>query len=183
VFKKNKFNLDEYIDYNYVENDEAIISIIIPKVSSFYNEFDADKLAISDDITDFIDSRVKNISSDYDIVLEFLVPKITKKEQEKVKDIIKAHYGLLASSKNHILKVNNYKAIMLLVVGSLFLAISYTLGSFGTLIKEIFYIAGWVAAWETFNTIMVDAITIKSSKLILDRLYNAKIIFTQKKSN
>ncbi len=181
MFKKNKFNLDEYIDYNYVENDEAIISVNIPKVSSFYNEFDADKLAISDDITDFIDSRVKNISTDYDIVLEFIVPKISKKEQEKVKDIIKAHYGLLASSKNHILKVNNYKAIILLFVGSSLLAISYVFDSFGILGKEILSIAGWVAAWETFNTIMVDAIAIKSSKSILDRLYNAKIIFTQKK--
>jgi len=105
--KRLRFDIEKYIDHNYVEEEDAIISINIPHMNSFYNEFDADRLALSDDIIDFIDGRIKNISRKYNIVLEFITPRMSNKEKEKIIDIIKSHYGLVSSSKQRLIKGNN----------------------------------------------------------------------------
>lgn len=179
--KKNRFDALEYIDSNYVEDEDAIISINVPHTNSFYNEFDADRLALSDDIIDFIDGRAKNIPNKYDIILEFIAPRMSKKEKEKIIDTIKSHYGLVSSSKQNVLNNNNLKAGTLFLLGTFFLFVSYSLPDSSVFIKEIFSIAGWVSAWETFNALLLDALSIRMNKRNIDRLYNSKIVFKVRK--
>lgn len=178
--RKPKFDAERYIDKNYVEDEDAIISINVPHLNSFYNEFDADKLALSDDIIDFIDSRVKNIPHKYNIVLEFIVSSIRKQDKKNVISIVKAHYGLASSSRDQNIKTSNLKALVLSLVGIICLLISFSLSDYDTLIREVFYISGWVCAWETFNALLIDRASVRNNKRNLDRLYNAKIIFTQR---
>jgi hypothetical protein len=179
--RKIRFDAVEYIDSNYVEDKDAIISITVPHMNSFYNEFDADMLALSDDIIDFIDGRVKNIPYKYHIILEFITPHMSKQEKENIVDIIKSHYGLLSSSRQRVLYSNNLKAGTLFILGTFFLFVSYSLPDSNVFVKEIFSIAGWVSAWETFNSLLLDAISIRNNKRNIDRLYNSKIKFKVRK--
>jgi hypothetical protein len=83
AIKINKFNAEKYINHNYVENEDAIISIYIKNVDAFYNEFDADELTISDNILKFINNRVENIPYKYNITLEFETPLVSYKQNKK----------------------------------------------------------------------------------------------------
>ena len=179
--KKSKFNADQYIDRNYVENEDAIISIYIKDVDDFYNEFDADDLTLSDDIIKFINSRVENISYKYSITLEFDSPIIAREEKGKLIDIIKSQYGLASSLKQKELKTNKLKAFIFFIIGTLFLLLSYSSTNYGSLVKDILSIAGWVAVWETVSVLIFDTIKIRTTKLKADRLYNAKIEFKERK--
>jgi hypothetical protein len=180
MIKKSKFNAEQYIDNNYVEDEDAIISIYIDKVDEYYNEFDADELTLSDDILNFINNRVENISYKYNIILEFDSPVITIEEKNKLINIIKSHYGLAYSLKQKILKINQLKAILFFILGTLFLMLSYSIINYGDLIKDILSIAGWVAIWETVSVLLFDNIKIRTNKLNIDRLYNAKIEFKER---
>lgn len=179
--KKPKFNAKKYIDHNYVEDESAIISIYIKKTDSFYNEFDADELTLSDYIINFIDSRVENMSNKYDIILEFDSPEMKSEEKSKIKSIIRSHYGLAASLKQQMLNTNKVKAFVSFLIGILFLLLSYSINNYGKLITDIIFIISWVAIWETVSIILFDIIKIKTNKNNIDRLYNAKIEFKERK--
>ncbi len=179
--RRSKFNAEQYIDNNYVENEEAIISIYIEEIDDFYNEFDADDLTITDDIINFINSRVENISTKYSITLEFDCPVIEKKERDKIANIIRSNYGLASSLRQKKLQSNKLKALIFFVIGSLFLLLSYSTTNYGSLIRDILSIAGWVAIWETVNAILLDNFKMRNNKYAVDRLYNAKIVFKERK--
>jgi hypothetical protein len=179
--KKSIFDADKYINRNYVENEDAIISIYIKDADDYYNEFDADDLTLSDDILSFINNRVENISYKYNIVLEFDSPVIALHEKKKLLNIIKSHYGLAYSLKQKASKANKLKALIFFVIGIIMLLLSYFIGKYVNLISEILLIAGWVAVWETVSVIFFDNIKVMTNKRNIDRLYNAKIIFKERK--
>jgi len=172
------FNAEQYINNNYVEDNDVIISIYINKLNNFYNEIDADELTLSDDIVNFTNSRIKNVPQKYNVVLEFDTPSIKKKEKEKIVSIIRSHYGLASSLEQNVLKNNKLKAITFFIIGTIFLFISYYTSN---IIRDIISIAGWVAIWETVSVLLFDNIKIRTSKLNIDRLYNAKIEFKERK--
>jgi hypothetical protein len=180
---KKKYNFDaaKYIHNNYVENKDAIISIYIKENDDYYNEFDADDLTLSDDILRFINNRVDNIPNKYNIVLEFDSPKLTQEEKKRLITIIKSHYGLAYFQKQKILKNNKKKSILFFVIGVLFLLLSSLINEYGSLLKEVISIAGWVAVWETVSVVLFDNFKIKNNQVNIDRLYNAKIEFSERK--
>lgn len=177
---KSKFNAEKYIDHNYVEDETAIISIYIEEIDDFYNEFDADELTLSDDIIKFINNRVENVANRYAITLEFDSPVISTEEKDKLTNIIRSHYGLASSLRQKVLKTNQLKAFIFFIIGTLFLLLSYSTTNYGSLVKDILSIAGWVAVWETVSVLLFDAIKIRANKSTIDRLYNAKIEFKER---
>lgn len=179
--RKSKFNAEQYIDKNYVENEDAIISVYIEEMDDFYNEFDADELTLSDDVINFINGRAENISYKYDITLEFDTPVMTQEDKDKIVNIIRSNYGLASSLRQKVLKANKIKALVLSLLGSLFLLLSYSTTNYGELIKDILSIVGWVAIWEAVSALLLDTIKIRTAKSNIDRLYNAKIIFKERK--
>lgn len=178
--KKLKFDAEEYIDFNYVENEDAIISIYVEEVDDFYNEFDADELTLSDDIVNFINNRVETISNKYGIVLEFDVPKMSSKEKEKIINIIRSNYGLTSSLKNKALQTIKYKSLVFFLIGIPFLLFSYSMSDFGELGKEVLSIVGWVSIWEAISAMLFDNFKLRTSKLKVDRLFNAPIKFSER---
>lgn len=180
--KKSKFDAKQYIDNNYVENEEAIISVYIEETEDFYNEFDDDELTLSDDLIHFINNRVDNISIKYDLVLEFNAPKMKTTEQNKIITIIRSHYGLVLSSRQSILDQNKIKALFLFVLGLFLLLLSNSFDNLSSLIQEVISIAGWVAIWESISVIFMDNIKIKMMKKKVERLFNARIIFKERNS-
>lgn len=178
--KRSKFDAKQYIDNNYVENEDAIISVYIKEMDDYYDEYDADDITISDDIISFIDGRVANISNKYNIILEFDTPVLTEDEKHKITSIIRSHYGLQASSRQQLLNTNKMKAFLFFLIGIIFLLLSSSL-NYGDLIREILLIIGWVSIWETASVLLMDMVKIKGSTKNIDRLYNAEIRFIERK--
>lgn len=178
--KKSKFNAKQYIDNNYVENEDAIISIYIKEIDDFYDEYDADDITISDDIISFIDGRVANISNKYSIILEFDTPILTEDEKNKITTIIRSHYGLQSSSRQALLDTNKMKAFIFFLIGIVFLLLSSSI-DYGDLVREILLIVGWVSIWETASVLLMDTVKIKASTKNIDRLFNADIRYIERK--
>ncbi len=181
MLRRKKFDAEKYIARNYVENEDAIISIYIKNKEDYYNEYDADDLTLSDDILSFVHNRVENISTKYNIVLEFDTPHITDEEKNKLLTIIKSHYGLSYSLKQKMLKGNKIKSLIFFLIGTIFLILSNSIKDFAKLFVDILYIAGWVSLWETLSILLFDNIKSKTNRINIDRLYNAKIIFKERK--
>lgn len=180
MMKTKNFDAEKYIARNYVEDEDAIISIYIKESEDYYNEYDADDLTLSDDILSFISNRAETISNKYNIVIEFDTPHISEKEKEKLLSIIRSHYGLEYSLKQKTLMINQLKALVFFLIGTIFLILSNAV-HFSKLLTDILSIAGWVSMWETLSILLFDSIKSKTNKTNIDRLYNAKIIFKERK--
>ncbi len=181
MHKRKKFDAEKYIANNYVEDEDAIISIYINELDDYYNEYDADDLTLSDDILSFINNRVENISNKYNIVLEFDTPQISEEEKDKILTIVRSHYGLSYFRKQKVLKANKYKSLVFFLIGALFLVLSNYVLDYGLIMSDILSIAGWVSLWETLSILLFDNLKFRANRINIDRLYNAKIIFNVRK--
>ena len=148
----------------------------------FYNDLDADGITLSPAITNFIDKRIDYISYKYEVVLKFYCDQMSEDEKAKISDMLKAYYGLESNERNLDLIINNYKSITLFFIGIFFLGMASLFANAGFLIKEIFSIAGWVAIWETFTSVLFDTIKIKLDRYDATKLSNAQIEFITKKT-
>jgi nitrate reductase NapE component len=177
------FRAKNYIDTNYIKNGKAVISMKVKDNQMFYNELDADSITLSREITDFIDKRIDYIPYKYEIVMQFYCKDMLEDEKKKIKDMLKAYYGLEANEKSEELKRNNIKSFILFIMGVFFLLLASLIAQYGFLLKEIISIAGWVAIWEMVTSVLFDTIKIKLDKLDATNLCNAEIIFLPIKQN
>ena len=139
---------------------------------------DQKKLALSDDVCNYIEEIAYIIPLKYPIILEIHCPEITEEQQLRVKKVIKNNYGLEIDDRDYDIHVSNKKSFSLFFIGILILILSYALEDvLLEVFKEFLYIAGWVALWEMCENLMLNNVEKRTERIYKLQLYDSEIKF------
>ena len=176
--RKIKFREADYIEKHYIRDGKAIIPIHLNSIDELYMKHDHIKLAMSDDVCNYIEEIAYIIPLKYPILLEIHCPEIPEEQQLRVKKVIKNNYGMEIDDRDYDIHVANRKCISLFVLGILILILSYALEN---ILLEVFleflYIAGWVALWEMCEALMLNNSAKRTERLYKLQLYDSEIRF------
>lgn len=176
--RKIKFREADYIEKHYIRDGKAIIPIHLNSIDELYMKHDHIKLAMSDDVCNYIEEIAYIIPLKYPILLEIHCPEIPEEQQLRVKKVIKNNYGMEIDDRDYDIHVANRKCISLFVLGILILILSYALEN---ILLEVFleflYIAGWVALWEMCEVLMLNNAEKRTERLYKLQLYDSEIRF------
>ena len=125
--RKIKFREADYIEKHYIRDGKAIIPIHLNSIDELYMKHDHIKLAMSDDVCNYIEEIAYIIPLKYPILLEIHCPEIPEEQQLRVKKVIKNNYGMEIDDRDYDIHVANRKCISLFVLGILILILSYAL--------------------------------------------------------
>lgn len=176
--RKIKFRESDYIEKHYIKDGKAIIPIQLNSIDELYMKHDYKKLALSDEVCDYIEEIAYIIPLKYPIVLEIHCPEISETQQLRIKKVIKNNYGMEIDDRDYDIHVANKKSFTLFIVGILILILSYALEN---ILLEVFleflYIAGWVALWEMCEVLMLNNAEKRTERLYKLQLYDSEIRF------
>ena len=176
--RKIKFREADYVENHYIKDGKAVIPIFLKSIDDLYMKHDYIKLALSDDLCDYIEEIAYIIPLKYDIVLEIHCPEISEKEQIRIKKVIKNNYGMEIDDRDYDIRMANKKSITLFIIGCLILILSYALEvMLPEFLTEFFYIAGWVALWEMCESLMLNNATKRTERINKLQLYDSEVIF------
>lgn len=118
-------------------------------------------------IYELIDRKLYTIPLKYPVRVCFHGPRLTEREQQEVRDVLREHYLYALRDKKEDLRINQVKAILLGLFGAALLSVYFALEIIATnpVFMEFLSIAGWVAAWEA-----VDCWLLERKDLRLDYL-------------
>lgn len=154
-----------------------VIDIIVSDKEDLYNNFNSKKLSSE------LGSYIYNQSLGYSINEEFKInikvtDILTDKEKNDIVDMIREYFGLSIKETLIYYKYNNFKKIVLFILGIILIYISHFVGTINDfLISEVFLIIGWVAIWEVFENILLVDSKKKFKLKRLKRLVKCKISF------
>ena len=176
--RKIKFREADYIEKHYIKDGKAIIPIHLNSIDELYMKHDHIKLAMSDEVCNYIEEIAYIIPLKYPILLEIHCPEIPEEQQLRVKKVIKNNYGMEIDDRDYDIHVANRKCISLFVLGILILILSYAVEN---ILLEVFleflYIAGWVALWEMCEVLMLNNAAKRTERLYKLQLYDSEIRF------
>ncbi len=176
--RKIKFREADYIEKHYIKDGKAVIPIHLNNINELYMKHDHKKLALSDDVCDYIEEIAYIIPLKYPIVLEIYCPEISEEQQLRVKKVIKNNYGMEIDDRDYDIHVANRKCISLFFMGLIFMLLSFALnGKVTQFVVEFFSIAGWVALWEMFEVLMLNNAAKRTERLYKLQLYDSEIRF------
>ena len=176
--RKIKFREVDYVENHYIKDGKAVIPIFLKSIDDLYMKHDYNKLALSDDVCDYIEEIAYIIPLKYDIILEIHCPEISEKEQIRIKKVIKNNYGMEIDDRDYDIRVANKKSISLFFIGLIILIISFALENIlPNAIAEILYIAGWVALWEMCECLMLNNSEKRTERINKLQLYDSHVIF------
>ena len=154
-----------------------IIEVDIKSKDIAFNIFNENQ--ISDEMGKYIFQHAKksDINSKLIINIDNKV-KFNTKEQERLVDAIREHFGLLIREKLRYIRFNNIKKMILIFIGILLTLISNsTRNSLGFLIPEVVSIAGCVAIWEVVHIILFEDTKNRFEIKKLRQLTNCEVNF------
>ena len=176
--RKIKFREADYIEKHYIKDGKAIIPIHLNNINELYMKHDHKKLALSDAVCDYIEEIAYIIPLKYPIVLEIYCPEISEEQQLRIKKIIKNNYGMEIDDRDYDIHVANRKCVSLFFMGLIFMLLSFALhGKVTQFVVEFFSIAGWVALWEMFESLMLNNSAKRTERLYKLQLYDSEIRF------
>ena len=176
--RKIKFREADYIEKHYIKDGKAVIPIHLNNINELYMKHDHKKLALSDDVCDYIEEIAYIIPLKYPIVLEIYCPEISEEQQLRIKKVIKNNYGMEIDDRDYDIHVANRKCISLFFMGLIFMLLSFALnGKVTQFVVEFFSIAGWVALWEMFEVLMLNNAEKRTERLYKLQLYDSEIRF------
>ncbi len=176
--RKIKFREADYIEKHYIKDGKAVIPIHLNSINELYMKHDHKKLALSDDVCDYIEEIAYIIPLKYPIILELYCPEISEEQQLRVKKVIKNNYGMEIDDRDYDIHVANRKCISLFFMGLVFMLLSFALqGKVTQFMVEFFSIAGWVALWEMFESLMLNNAAKRTERLYKLQLYDSEIRF------
>ena len=176
--RKIKFREADYIEKHYIKDGKAIIPIHLNSINELYMKHDHKKLALSDEVCDYIEEIAYIIPLKYPIVLEIYCPEISEDQQLRIKKVIKNNYGMEIDDRDYDIHVANRKCISLFFMGLVFMLLSFALhGKVTQFVVEFFSIAGWVALWEMFESLMLNNSAKRTERLYKLQLYDSEIRF------
>lgn len=176
--RKIKFREADYIEKHYLKDGKAVIPIHLNSINELYMKHDQEKLALSDEVCNYIEEIAYIIPLKYLIILEIHCPEITEEQQLRIKKVIKNNYGLEIDDRDYDIHVSNKKSLSLFFIGILILILSYALEN---ILLEVFleflYIAGWVALWEMCENLMLNNVEKRTERIYKLQLYDSEIKF------
>lgn len=176
--RKIKFREADYIEKHYLKDGKAVIPIHLNSINELYMKHDQKKLALSDEVCNYIEEIAYIIPLKYPIILEIHCPEITEEQQLRIKKVIKNNYGLEIDDRDYDIHVSNKKSLSLFFIGILILILSYALEN---VLLEVFleflYIAGWVALWEMCENLMLNNVEKRTERIYKLQLYDSEIKF------
>ena len=176
--RKIKFREADYIEKHYLKDGKAVIPIHLNSINELYMKHDQKKLALSDEVCNYIEEIAYIIPLKYPIILEIHCPEITEEQQLRLKKVIKNNYGLEIDDRDYDIHVSNKKSLSLFFIGILILILSYALEN---VLLEVFleflYIAGWVALWEMCENLMLNNVEKRTERIYKLQLYDSEIKF------
>lgn len=176
--RKIKFREADYVEKHYIKDGKAVIPIHLNSINELYMKHDHKKLALSDEVCDYIEEIAYIIPLKYPIVLEIYCPEISEEQQLRVKKVIKNNYGMEIDDRDYDIHVANRKCISLFFMGLIFMLLSFALNNKLTqFVVEFFSIAGWVALWEMFEVLMLNNAAKRTERLYKLQLYDSEIRF------
>ena len=176
--RKIKFREADYIEKHYIKDGKAVIPIHLNSINELYMMHDHKKLALSDEVCNYIEEIAYIIPLKYPIVLEIYCPEISEEQQLIIKKVIKNNYGMEIDDRDYDIHVANRKCISLFFMGLVFMLLSFALHNKVTqFVVEFFSIAGWVALWEMFEVLMLNNSAKRTERLYKLQLYDSEIRF------
>ena len=176
--RKIKFREADYIEKHYLKDGKAVIPIHLNSINELYMKHDQKKLALSDEVCNYIEEIAYIIPLKYPIILEIHCPEITEEQQLRIKKVIKNNYGLEIDDRDYDIHVSNKKSLSLFFIGILILILSYALEN---ILLEVFleflYIAGWVALWDMCENLMLNNVEKRTERIYKLQLYDSEIKF------
>lgn len=139
---------------------------------------DYKKLALSDDVCDYIEEIAYIIPLKYEIILEIHCPEISDEEQTRIKKVIKNNYGMEIDDRDYDIHVANKKSCSLFFIGLLFIILSFAFGTkIPSFIAELINIVGWVALWEMCENLMLNNSAKRTERIYKLQLYDSEVKF------
>ena len=176
--RKIKFIEADYVDKHYIKYGKATIPIYLKKIDDLYMKHDYKKLALSDDVCDYIEEIAYIIPLKYEIILEIHCPEISDEEQTRIKKVIKNNYGMEIDDRDYDIHVANKKSCSLFFIGLLFIILSFAFGTqIPPFIAELINIVGWVALWEMCENLMLNNSAKRTERIYKLQLYDSEVKF------
>ena len=176
--RKIKFREADYVDKHYIKYGKATIPIYLKKIDDLYMKHDYKKLALSDDVCDYIEEIAYIIPLNYEIILEIHCPGISDEEQTRIKKVIKNNYGMEIDDRDYDIHVANKKSCSLFFIGLLFIILSFAFGTkIPSFIAELINIVGWVALWEMCENLMLNNSAKRTERIYKLQLYDSEVKF------
>lgn len=176
--RKIKFREADYIDKHYIKYGKATIPIYLKKIDDLYMKHDYKKLALSDDVCDYIEEIAYIIPLKYEIILELHCPEISEDEQTRIKKVIKNNYGMEIDDRDYDIHVANKKSLSLFFIGLLFIILSFAFGTqIPSFIAELINIVGWVALWEMCENLLLNNAAKRTERIYKLQLYDSEVKF------
>lgn len=176
--RKIKFREADYVDKHYIKYGKATIPIYLKKIDDLYMKHDYKKLALSDDVCDYIEEIAYIIPLKYEIILEIHCPEISDEEQTRIKKVIKNNYGMEIDDRDYDIHVANKKSCSLFFIGLLFIILSFAFGTqIPPFIAELINIVGWVALWEMCENLLLNNAAKRTERIYKLQLYDSEVKF------
>ncbi len=180
--KINEYSNEEYLE-RYIKlefltdkGDANIYLNIENKKDIFDKKTIGPQLELAGDIYDYIDEKASILNNDIQLNLHILNTKLKHEDQEKVRNLIKEHYGMELYKIGKEYKKCKNKIYKLVLLGLLFLGlymiIAYTFNS--TLFIEILGFMFSFSLWEALDFVIYNLSDIKrkqeeiTQKLLMD---------------
>lgn len=176
--RKIKFREADYIEKHYLKDGKAVIPIHLNSINELYMKHDQKKLALSDEVCNYIEEIAYIIPLKYPIILEIHCPEITEEQQLRIKKVIKNNYGLEIDDRDYDIHVSNKKSFSLFFIGLLFIILSFAFGTqIPSFIAELINIVGWVALWEMCENLMLNNVEKRTERIYKLQLYDSEVKF------
>lgn len=176
--RKIKFREADYVEKHYIRKGKAVIPIYLESIDQLYMKHDYKKLALSDELCNYIEEIAYIIPLKYPIILEIHCPEITEREQIRIKKVIKNNYGMEIDDRDYDIRVANKKSLSLLLLGALIFISTYALEPYlMKFLTEFLYIAGWVALWEMCEALMLNNAEKRTERINKLQLYDSEVKF------
>lgn len=180
--RKIKFREADYIEKHYLRDEKAVIPIYLESINDLYMKHDFKKLALSDELCDYIEEIAYIIPLKYPITLEIHCPEINEEQQLRIKKVIKNNYGMEIDDRDYDIRVANRKCVSLFFLGASILLVSYALENIlNQFLIEFLYIAGWVALWEMCESLMLNNAEKRTERINKLQLYDSEVKFVFEK--
>ncbi len=161
------------------ENGNVIINMTVRDDSDFLSRFSArNEAAISSEVAEFIEGSTEAILPKEKLCLHIFSRCIDEEEKKQYESGIHNHFSARLVSSKREYNRNLVIAFILAFVGIALIALSITVGAFGSVIwMEAIDIAAWVFCWEAVDVFFFKNRALKLSSLRYSALSAMKIEF------
>ena len=177
----NEQYLDGYIKNEFLtdDGDADIYLNINSKDELFDSRTTGNQLDLCKNVYEFIEEKTSMLENDVQISLHIVGKKISQKDQEMVKHILKEHYAVELYKKHKEYKSHKSKIISLFLVGFISV-LCYLLLYLFTDFEFFLEVLGFVfsfALWEAFDLLLYDFSNIKYEREAITQNLLIDVVF------